>query len=218
MWKDNILTCKQETLDQATHLLLLEDTSHKYALLSEMEIYNMELDRHDCIIAKITKLNENAAKVIKDIQNKPTPSVSANKGKLELIKKQGWEMAKCNVTQNPTKFSPSNIPRTNYPKIVLDIVDNLKDKEDDSWEIKILKDIKNKGLQAKALEARTQVIVRRLNNLGNTNTPAIITTPPPLPLSRTPSTNHIELAEPTDQEMTQADPIPWTDTEDYNQN
>ncbi|PFH48056.1 hypothetical protein AMATHDRAFT_6188 [Amanita thiersii Skay4041] len=44
LWKDNILTCKQETLDQATCLLLLEDTSHKYTSLSELDIYNMELD------------------------------------------------------------------------------------------------------------------------------------------------------------------------------
>ncbi|PFH44958.1 hypothetical protein AMATHDRAFT_10342 [Amanita thiersii Skay4041] len=67
LWKDNILTCKQETLDQATRLLLLEDTTHKYTSLSESDIYNTELDWRNHIIAKITKLNENADKVIKDI-------------------------------------------------------------------------------------------------------------------------------------------------------
>ncbi|PFH45299.1 hypothetical protein AMATHDRAFT_9546 [Amanita thiersii Skay4041] len=211
LWKDNILTCKQETLDQATRLLLLEDTSHKYASLSELDIYNMELDQRDLIVAKITELNENADKVIKDIRHKSTHS-SANKGKLELIKKQGWEMAKRNVTRNPGKFAPSNIPLANYPKIVSDIVNDLKDKEDDSWETKILKDIKNKGIQAKALEARTQIIVRRLNNLENT------TTPPPQPPSCVPSVNEVGLTEPMDQEMIQADPFPWTDTEEYKQN
>ncbi|PFH45863.1 hypothetical protein AMATHDRAFT_8552 [Amanita thiersii Skay4041] len=205
LWQDNTLTCNQETLDQATHLLLLEDTTHKYASLSEAEIYDTELDQCDCIIMKITELNENVAKIIKDIQQKPTASTIVNKVKLELIKKQGWETAKCNVTQNPTKFSPTNIPLTQYPKIVLDIVNDLKDKEDDSWEVKILKDVKNKGIQAKALESRIQTII--------SSTPA--TTPTPqLPL-RAPSTSPAELP---DQEMAQADPIPWTDTEEYNQN
>ncbi|PFH45050.1 hypothetical protein AMATHDRAFT_10120 [Amanita thiersii Skay4041] len=219
LWKDNILTCKQETLDQATRLLLLADTSHKYASLSETEIYNTELDRRDCIITKITELNENANKAIRDIQNKSTHSSNTNKGKLKLIKKQGWEMAKRNVTQNPTKFSPTNIPLAAYPKIILDIVADLKDKEDDSWEVKILKDVKNKGIQAKALEARTQTIVCRLHNLKTTNTTTIVTTtPPPQPPSRTSSVNEVKQTEPTDQEMIQADPIPWTDTEDYKQN
>ncbi|PFH45632.1 hypothetical protein AMATHDRAFT_8879 [Amanita thiersii Skay4041] len=221
LWKDNILTCKQETLDQATRLLLLADTSHKYASLSETDIYNTELDRRDSIIAKITELNENAEKAIRDIRNKSAHSSSTNKGKLELIKKQGWEMAKRNVTQNPAKFSLTDIPLAAYPKIISDIVADLKDKEDDTWEVKILKDVKNKGIQAKALEARTQTIVRRLHNLKNNNANATTTTttaPPSQPLSRTSFVNEIEQMELTDQEMTQADPIPWTDTEEYKQN
>ncbi|PFH48055.1 hypothetical protein AMATHDRAFT_6187 [Amanita thiersii Skay4041] len=40
----------------------------------------------------------------------------------------------------------------NYSKTVSDIVEDLKNKEDNAWELKILKDIKNKGLQAKVLE------------------------------------------------------------------
>ncbi|PFH45417.1 hypothetical protein AMATHDRAFT_9290 [Amanita thiersii Skay4041] len=211
LWKDNILTCKQETLDQATRLLLLADTSHKYASLSESDIYNTELDQRDLIIVKITELNENADKIIKDIQHKSIHH-SLNKEKLELIKKQGWEMAKCNVTQNPGKFAPSTLPPANFLKIVLDIVKDLKEKEDNSWETKILKDIKNKGIQSKALEARTQIIVRRLNNLRN------IPTPSPWPPSRTPSVIETGSTDPTDQEMSQADPLPWTDMEDYKQN
>ncbi|PFH46921.1 hypothetical protein AMATHDRAFT_7261 [Amanita thiersii Skay4041] len=216
LWRENILTCNQETLDQATRLLLLADSSHKYALLSEADIYNTELDRRDCIIAKITELNENVEKAIRDIKNKSTRSVSASKGKLKLIKNQGWQMAKRKVTKNPDKFAPPGIPPTAYPKIVSDIVTDLKDKEDDTWEIKILKDVKNKGLQAKALEARTQVIIRRLHSLQNNEATHITTSAPTSqPPSRASPVNDIE---PTDQEMDQADPIPWTDTEDYKQN
>ncbi|PFH44998.1 hypothetical protein AMATHDRAFT_10245 [Amanita thiersii Skay4041] len=212
--QENILTCKPETLDQATRLLLLNDSTHKYASLSEAEIYDMELDRRDAIIAKITKLNENASKVIQDIKQKST--TTANKGKLALIKKQGWDTAKRVVTQNPTKFSPANLPTPQYLKIVSDIIDNLKDKEDDTWETKILKDVKNKGLQAKALDSRVQTIVRRLNNLPldlpSTNPPSSPRPPPsPRPLSTV-------QAEQKDQVMDTADPIPWTDTEDYKQN
>ncbi|PFH44597.1 hypothetical protein AMATHDRAFT_11407 [Amanita thiersii Skay4041] len=121
-------------------------------------------------------------------------------------------MAKRNITKNPDKFAPPNFPLANYPKIVSDIVQDLKEKEDDSWSIKILKDIKNKGIQNKALETRTQTIVRRLNTLGNT------TTPPPQPPSRTPSVDIAIPPEITDQEMHQADPLPWMDTEEYKQN
>ncbi|PFH45802.1 hypothetical protein AMATHDRAFT_8646 [Amanita thiersii Skay4041] len=160
LWKDNILTCNQETLDQAT----------------------------------------------------PT---TTNKEKIDLIKKQGWETAKCNVTQNPTKFSPINIPLSKYSGIISNIVNNLKDKEDDSWELKIIKDIKNKGIQSRVLESRIQAIVQRLNNLGPSNPTATSTPPTPQPPSWIPSTEPVE---PTDQEMTQADPIPWTDTEEYKQN
>ncbi|PFH45248.1 hypothetical protein AMATHDRAFT_9654 [Amanita thiersii Skay4041] len=211
LWKDNILTCKQETLDQATRLLLLADTSHKYASLSETDVYNTELDRRDSIIAKITELNENAKKIIKDIQLKSTHS-SADKDKLELIKKQGWETAKRKVTQNPDKFAPPNIPIANYPKIVADIVKELGDKEDDSWATKILKDVKNKGIQSKALEAKIQTIVRRLNNLSNNPSPT------PRILSRASSEGLVAPTDPLDQEMDQADPLPWTDTEEYKQN
>ncbi|PFH45234.1 hypothetical protein AMATHDRAFT_9686 [Amanita thiersii Skay4041] len=99
-----------------------------------------------------------------------------------------------------------------YSKTVSDIVEDLKNKEDDAWELKILKDIKNKGLQAKALEARIQVIVCRLNNLGSN------TTPPPQPPPCFSPVNKTGPMESTHQEMIQADPIPWTDMEEYIQN
>ncbi|PFH45033.1 hypothetical protein AMATHDRAFT_10171 [Amanita thiersii Skay4041] len=136
--QENILTCKPETLDQATRLLLLNDSTHKYASLSEAEIYDTELDRRDAIIAKITELNENASKVIQDIKQKST--TTANKEKLALIKKQGWDAAKRMVTQNPMKISPANLPTSRYLKIVSDIINDLKDKEDNIWETKIPKD------------------------------------------------------------------------------
>ncbi|PFH45242.1 hypothetical protein AMATHDRAFT_9668 [Amanita thiersii Skay4041] len=92
LWQDNILTCNQEMLDQATHLLLLDDTTHKFAMMSEAQVYDMELNWYDSIIGKITELNENASKAIKDIQSKS--NVATNKEKIDLIKQQGWETAK----------------------------------------------------------------------------------------------------------------------------
>ncbi|PFH46008.1 hypothetical protein AMATHDRAFT_8371 [Amanita thiersii Skay4041] len=215
--QDNILTCKQETLDQATPLLLLDDSTHRYASLSEAEIYDTELDRRDAIIAKITELNENTSKIIQDIKQKS--ATSTNKGKLALIKKQGWDAAKHTVTQNPTKFSLANLLISWYLKVVSDIIDDLKDKEDSTWETKIIKDIKNKGLQATALDSRIQAIVRRLNNFkspatnhANNSSPP---SPQPQPSPRPLSTIQAELM---DQEMDTVDPIPWTDTEEYKQN
>ncbi|PFH45860.1 hypothetical protein AMATHDRAFT_8564 [Amanita thiersii Skay4041] len=215
LWQDNILMCNQETLDQATCLLLLDNIMHKYAMMMDAQVYDMEIDHHDSIITKIMELNKNAAKVIKDICQKPL--TTPNRGKLDLIKKQGWETAKHNVIQNPNKFSPPNIPLTQYSKIVSDIVDDLRDKEDDSWALRIIKDIKNKGLQSKAMEYRIQTIVWRLNNLISTNplTTTTITSPQPSPQAPTPPPECLELV---DQDMIQADPIPWTDTEDYKQN
>ncbi|PFH44828.1 hypothetical protein AMATHDRAFT_10683 [Amanita thiersii Skay4041] len=70
LWQDNILTCNQETLDQATHLLLVNDTGHKFASLTETQIYNTDIDCRDLIIQKIMELNENASKTIQDIQHK----------------------------------------------------------------------------------------------------------------------------------------------------
>ncbi|PFH45215.1 hypothetical protein AMATHDRAFT_9747 [Amanita thiersii Skay4041] len=108
LWKENILTCNQETLDQATQLLLLEDTTHKYAQLSQGQIYDTEIDQHDQIIARITELNINANKAIADIQKKSIPAKDQNK--INLITQQGWETAKCTILQNPSKFFPPNIP------------------------------------------------------------------------------------------------------------
>ncbi|PFH45903.1 hypothetical protein AMATHDRAFT_8481 [Amanita thiersii Skay4041] len=118
------------------------------------------------------ELNENAAKAIKDICQKPH---TANRDKINLIIKQGWETVKCTILQNPSKFFPPNIPPTQYPKIISDIAEDLKEKVDDSWALRIIKDIKNKGLQSKATEHRIQAVTHRLNNLGATNLPHMST-------------------------------------------
>ncbi|PFH45169.1 hypothetical protein AMATHDRAFT_9851 [Amanita thiersii Skay4041] len=206
LWKDNILTCNQETLDQATRLLLLDDTQHKFAKMTEAQIYDTEVDRRDLIIQKITELNENASKAIKDIQCKSMPK--ATQDKIDIVKKQGWEAAKRTILQNPSKFSPPTINPKKYKNIVANIVDDLRNKEDDSWAMKIIKDVKNKGLQSQALEHRIHSIVRRLNNFTNANTS---TTPPPLP-----APTHID--EQMEAETIEMDPSPWTDSEEYKQN
>ncbi|PFH45562.1 hypothetical protein AMATHDRAFT_8981 [Amanita thiersii Skay4041] len=169
----------------------------------------MEIDCCESIIALITELNENAAKAIKDIRQKPNHT--ANKDKINLIIKQGWEMAKRAVIQNPSKFSPPNISPSQYPKIILDIANSLRETEDNSWALKIMKDIKNKGLQSKAMEHRIQGIVRRLNNLETTIPLASKPTLPQLP-------SHTQSMAPIDHNMPPADPIPWTDMEEYKQN
>ncbi|PFH44970.1 hypothetical protein AMATHDRAFT_10322 [Amanita thiersii Skay4041] len=156
LWKDNILTCNQETLDQATRLLLLDDTGHKFASMTEAQIYDTEVDRRDLIIQKIMELNENASKAIKDIQRKSM--TKSTQDKIDLVKKQGWEAAKRTMLQNPSKFSPPTIDPKKYKEIVSDIIDDLRNKEDDSWSLKIIKDVKNKGLQSQALENRIHSI------------------------------------------------------------
>ncbi|PFH47337.1 hypothetical protein AMATHDRAFT_6844 [Amanita thiersii Skay4041] len=108
MWKENILTCNQATLDQATHLLLLEDTTHKYAQMTQGQIYDTEIDQRDQIIACITALNENVSKAIADIKWKSIPT--KDQDKISLITLQGWEMVKRTILQNPSKFFPDNIP------------------------------------------------------------------------------------------------------------
>ncbi|PFH44743.1 hypothetical protein AMATHDRAFT_10999 [Amanita thiersii Skay4041] len=136
LWSDNILTCNQETLDQATRLLLLDDTKHKFTTMTEAQIYNTEIDRRDLIIQKITELNENASRTIKDIQRKSMTKSAQDK--LDLIKKQGWDMAKKAVLQNLSKFSPPMIDPKKYKTIVSNIIEDLQDKEDDSWATKII--------------------------------------------------------------------------------
>ncbi|PFH45848.1 hypothetical protein AMATHDRAFT_8574 [Amanita thiersii Skay4041] len=205
LWCENILTCNQETLDQAMRLLLLNDTKHKFATMTEAQVYDTEIDCQDSIIQKITELNENASKAIKDIQRKST--TKTNKEKIDLIKGQGWETAKRKISQNPSKFFPSSIDPKKYDKILSNIVNDLKNKEDNSWSLKIIKDIKNKGLQSQALEHRIHSIVRRLDNFA--------LTPIPSPSPPSPSPMDGEMA---DHDMAQEDPIPWTDTEEYNQN
>ncbi|PFH45289.1 hypothetical protein AMATHDRAFT_9563 [Amanita thiersii Skay4041] len=135
LWNKNILTCKQETLDQAARLLPLGDTTHKYASLTEAQIYNMEIDHQESIITLITELNENAAKAIDDIHKKSVPSVSVpikNQAKVKLIKKQGWEAVKKAVLQKLSSFFPPNISPECYSKIVTDITEDLKSQDDNS--------------------------------------------------------------------------------------
>ncbi|PFH53026.1 hypothetical protein AMATHDRAFT_1745 [Amanita thiersii Skay4041] len=190
LWKENILMCNQETLDQATCLLLINDTSHKFATLSEAQ--------------KITELNTNAATAIKDIQQKSISTT--NKERIDLVKKQGWDTVKRKVTQNLAKFSPPSINPAQYGKLISKIVDDLRDKEDDSWSLKILKDIKNKGLQSQALEHRIHSIIRRLNNTTPTSLPHPQLSPSP------------KLGVPEDQDMHPDELTPWTEMEEYNQN
>ncbi|PFH45179.1 hypothetical protein AMATHDRAFT_9826 [Amanita thiersii Skay4041] len=194
MWKENILTCNQATLDQVTHLLLLEDTSYKYAHLPADQIYDTENDRCDMIIARITELNTNVAKAISDICKKSIP-----------YKDQGMGNGETCHSLKPVKFFPNNIPHNQQAKILGAIVDDLKNQDDHEWAHKIIKDIKNKGLQSKASEHCIQTIVRKLNSWCS---------PPlsPLPQDTAP------IPTPDDQDMPLADPIPWTDTEEYRQN
>ncbi|PFH45062.1 hypothetical protein AMATHDRAFT_10094 [Amanita thiersii Skay4041] len=202
LWKDNILTCDQKTLDQATRLLLLDNSEHKYASMTEAQIYDTEIDQRDLIVQKIMEQNENASKTIKDIQRKSM--TKSTQDKVDLVKKQGWEAAKKTILQNPSKFLPSSIDPRKYKEIVSNIIDDLQNKEDDSWALKIIKDVKNKGLQSQALENRIHSIVRRLDNFTNTASP-IRPTPTPIPMNE-------------DLEAIPMDPIPWTDSEDYKQN
>ncbi|PFH48265.1 hypothetical protein AMATHDRAFT_5980 [Amanita thiersii Skay4041] len=199
LWSDNILTCNQETLDQATRLLLLDDINHKFATMTEAQTYDTEIDRRNLIIQKIMELNENASRTIKDIQRKSMTKSAQDK--LDLIKKQGWDMAKKTVLQNPSKFSPPTIDPKKYKTIVSNIIEDLRDKEDDSWATKIIRDIKNKGLQSQALDSRIHSIVRRLDNFRT------VASPPP----------HDPMNEETDA-ITPEDPTPWMDSEEYNQN
>ncbi|PFH45036.1 hypothetical protein AMATHDRAFT_10162 [Amanita thiersii Skay4041] len=95
LWNENILTCNQATLDQATRLLLLEDTNHKYAHMTQGQLYDTEIDQRDQIIVQITALNESTSKVISDIKRKSIPAKDWEK--IKLITRQGWEMAKCTI-------------------------------------------------------------------------------------------------------------------------
>ncbi|PFH44968.1 hypothetical protein AMATHDRAFT_10327 [Amanita thiersii Skay4041] len=150
MWNKNILMCNQATLDQATRLLLLEDTNHKYSHMTQEQLHDMEIDRRDQIIARITALNESACKVISDIKRKSIPT--KDKEKIELITRQGWETAKRAILQNPTKFFPSEIPPSQRTQSLDKIISSLKNNDDHEWAFKVIQDIKNKGLQAKATE------------------------------------------------------------------
>ncbi|PFH45117.1 hypothetical protein AMATHDRAFT_9978 [Amanita thiersii Skay4041] len=156
MWKENILTCNQATLDQATRLLLLEDTTHKYAQMTQGQIYDTEIDRCDQIIACITALNENVDKALADIKRKSIPT--RDQDKINLITQQGWEMAKHAILQNPSKFFPANIPSSQQVRIVTEITNDLRHKDDHKWAYKIIQDVKNKGLQSKATEQRITAI------------------------------------------------------------
>ncbi|PFH47034.1 hypothetical protein AMATHDRAFT_7134 [Amanita thiersii Skay4041] len=199
MWKDNILTCTQATLDQATHLLLLEDKAHKYAQMTDEQVYDTEIDRRDQIISRITTLNENADKIITDIKRN---SVQAkDKEKANLITQRGWESAKKTILQNPSKYFPSGLTTPQQSRIVSEIVKDLLSKDDHEWALRVLRDTKNKGLQAKAMEHRISAIVRKLHQQiqGAPTLPAL-------------TEDH------RDQDMSLADPIPWTETEEYKQN
>ncbi|PFH44684.1 hypothetical protein AMATHDRAFT_11179 [Amanita thiersii Skay4041] len=99
--------------------------------------------------------------------------------KVDLVKKQGWETAKKTILQNPSKFLPSSMDSKKHKEIVSKVIDDLRNKEDDSWSLKIIKDIKNKGLQSQALENRIHSVVRRLDTLANSA--------PPRPCRWTPS-------------------------------
>ncbi|PFH44750.1 hypothetical protein AMATHDRAFT_10980 [Amanita thiersii Skay4041] len=202
MWKDNILTCNQATLDQATRLLLLEDTSHKYASMPQDQIYDTETERRDQIIARITILNENATKVITDIKHKSVHT--KDQEKLNLITKQGWETAKKTILQNPNKFPLNNIPVHQRVHIIRDIVEDLKENDNHDWAIKVIRDPKNKGLQSKAIEHRVTAIVRKLHQHNRQPSPS---SPSPSPIEA-----------PRDQDMPLADPTPWTETDEYKQN
>ncbi|PFH44773.1 hypothetical protein AMATHDRAFT_10904 [Amanita thiersii Skay4041] len=201
MWKENILTCSQPTLDQATHLLLLEDSTHKYAQLTDDQIYDMEINRRDMIITRITELNSNMAKIISDICKKSMPT--ANQGKINLITQQGWETVKRAILRNPSKYIPNNIPNEHQMKILDSIVDDLKLKDDHEWAHKIIKDVKNKGLQSKALEHHIQAITHKLNSW--------------LPPSPSPALQNLN-PDLNDQDMPLADPTPWTETDEYKHN
>ncbi|PFH45292.1 hypothetical protein AMATHDRAFT_9557 [Amanita thiersii Skay4041] len=203
--QDNILTCNQETLDQATRLLLLDDTGHKFANMMEAQIYDTEIDCQDLIIQKITELNENASKTIKDIQHKSM--TKSTQDKVDLVKKQGWETAKKTVLQNPSKFSPPTIDPKKYNTIISSIVEDLRNKEDNSWVLKIIRDVKNKGLQSQALDNRIHSIVRRLDNFVDTTIPPTS----PSPLSPVPMNEEADITTPED-------PSPWMDSEEYKQN
>ncbi|PFH44898.1 hypothetical protein AMATHDRAFT_10486 [Amanita thiersii Skay4041] len=197
MWKENIVTCNQSTLDQATRLLLLEDTSHKYAQLPENQIFDTEVDCQDMIIARIMELNTNVASTISNIRKKSTHA--ANQNKINLIMQQGWTMAKQAILRNPSKYIPNNIPSKQQVKILDSIVDDLKINDNHEWAHKIFKDIKNKGLQSKAAEHHIQTIICKLNSW---------TPPSPSPIPQ----------DLNDQDMPLMDPIPWIETDEYKQN
>ncbi|PFH46677.1 hypothetical protein AMATHDRAFT_7515 [Amanita thiersii Skay4041] len=188
------------TLDQATRLLLLEDTNHKYSHMTQEQLYDTEIDRRDQIIARITALNESASKVISDIKRKSIPT--KDKEKIELITWQGWETAKRAILQNPTKFFPSEIPPSQRTQSLDKIISSLKNNDDHEWAFKIIQDIKNKGLQAKAMEHRITTIIHKLQHQY-----------PSPPVAPSPTVDSQK-----DQDMIQEDPIPWTETEDYKQN
>ncbi|PFH45163.1 hypothetical protein AMATHDRAFT_9864 [Amanita thiersii Skay4041] len=164
MWKENIVTCNQATLDQATHLLLLEDMNHKYALMPQSQIYDMEVDRCNQIIARITTLNENASKAIDDIKCK---SIHVkDQEKINLITCQGWETAKRVILQNPNKFFPDYVPIPQQSQLITEIVNDLRSKDDHEWAHKVIRDVKNKGLQSKVTEHHITTIIRRLQHQG----------------------------------------------------
>ncbi|PFH45606.1 hypothetical protein AMATHDRAFT_8921 [Amanita thiersii Skay4041] len=188
MWKDNILTCTQSTLDQATHLLLLEDKTHKYAQMSVEQVYDTEIDRRDQIISCITTLNENATKAIMDIKRK---SVQAkDQDKVNLITQRGWETAERTILQNPGKYFLNDLTTSQQSRLVTEIINDLHSNDNHEWALKVLQDVKNKGLQAKATEHRISVIVRKLQQRTWHTSP-----------SPAPSNNH------RDQDMPLADPV-----------